>query len=568
MAALMLYSLVVASLVAGAARGLEASGWGRHSGRSRWLWAGCVVAILGVTGWGAVAPLTQAPDAPATGSGGLEVSVTPASGPAAVWPTVAVPAPPAPDLDPILARLWLAFSLVTVASLGVAGLRMHRRRRHWVRTDVGDDEVWVSDDTGPGVVGLLSPRVVVPRWVTALPPTDRSLVLQHEQAHIAARDPYLLAVGLTALVIVPWNPVVWWAVARLRAAVEVDCDRRVLRRSPDPVDYARLLVDVGQRRLRIPVGIAAFTRSPSLLERRIRTMLEPTPRRPVRTAVLSLLAVALVVGACSVERPSTPTELVDPVQADNEAGLFDGAPFAVSLRVDGNVVVGSVSDPETGEGIGNVQVFAPTLNVGTLSNMQGRFLLVNVPPGTHGLEFATRGGADTLRVVVSVDELTPEQEAAMREAREQQRAAVEAARAAGREVLPPAPGDQRVEVKPAFARADSSNPEVWRQLRSAMDRLRNEGPPPPVNAETYGALYITAADRTTGAAIEGLRIYLPELEIGTITNDEGGAILIRIPPGTWKVQVAPPGADFLEIPFVKEVEKGRTAVMELNVTGG
>jgi len=55
------------------------------------------------------------------------------------------------------------------------------------------------------------------------------MVIAHEQSHLAAHDPLLLIVALFLLVLMPWNLPLWWQLHRLRYAIEVDCDSRVLR---------------------------------------------------------------------------------------------------------------------------------------------------------------------------------------------------------------------------------------------------------------------------------------------------------------------------------------------------
>ena len=46
-------------------------------------------------------------------------------------------------------------------------------------------------------------------------------------------------------------------------------------------------------------------------------------------------------------------------------------------------VTGSVRDATNGQPIGGAQVSIPSLNIGALANNVGRYLLLNVPAGTH-----------------------------------------------------------------------------------------------------------------------------------------------------------------------------------------
>jgi TonB-dependent SusC/RagA subfamily outer membrane receptor len=165
--------------------------------------------------------------------------------------------------------------------------------------------VRVSGDVGPAVAGALRPQVVLPAW--ALDDPRLPVMLAHERAHVRAGDPLLLAAARAAAALLPWHPAVWWQLRRLRAAVEVDCDRRVLRaRAADARAYGALLLDVAARPT-AALPVLAMASSPTLLRRRIDVI---TTRRPahalLRAAVPATLAAALVALACETPRPTGP----------------------------------------------------------------------------------------------------------------------------------------------------------------------------------------------------------------------------------------------------------------------
>src|SRR5437762_13694747 len=51
------------------------------------------------------------------------------------------------------------------------------------------------------------------------------------------------------------------------------------------------------------------------------------------------------------------------------------------LRAQVGTIAGTVVDDATGQPMPSVQVFIPSRSIGSLTNAQGRFLLVNVPVG-------------------------------------------------------------------------------------------------------------------------------------------------------------------------------------------
>ncbi len=307
-AAWMAYSIVVALLLGLAAAALDRAarlyGW-----PSRWIWFGVLVGsvVAPVVAWFAGAE-------PASAGGG-EVQVL--LGPAVVQlasadagTTVSLLAAldwlrdRAAGLDAALLAGWIAASLAALIYVGIsAGVLIARRRRWWPEVLDGVP-VLVSRDTGPAVVGFLRSRIVVPDWALTADETLRRLMLTHEREHVRAGDPALLLAGIVALILMPWNGALWWQLRRLRLAVEMDCDARVLRRYPDVRRYGTLLLEVGRRSQGYRLPVTAFSEPRSFLARRIRRMTEPGRPRRVLWAVASLAAGAtVIVLACQTPIP-------------------------------------------------------------------------------------------------------------------------------------------------------------------------------------------------------------------------------------------------------------------------
>jgi bla regulator protein BlaR1 len=245
------------------------------------------------------------------------------------------PAPPAwrgptwTDLDGVLRWGWGLSSVVLLVVLGAAAARLAALRRGWRPTFVDGRLVLVADDVGPAVAGLWPPRIVIPGWALGLPECQQRLMLAHEEEHLQARDPWLLAGGAAALVLTPWNPVAWWLVRRLRLAVEMDCDARVLGRGHSTRDYGELMLQVGQHRAHLPLTATALGEPQSLLERRIRRMVARPPRwRWLGATAAAAFAAAALVAACEAPRPTAPqrppqaTGQVVPTESMGDALLF------------------------------------------------------------------------------------------------------------------------------------------------------------------------------------------------------------------------------------------------------
>ena len=209
------------------------------------------------------------------------------------------------DLGRVLVSLWVAASLVLALRWMIATLRLSWRSRSWRAGTLDGVAVLMTEDVGPAVSGVLRPRVLVPAWLTDLPERERSLVLMHEEEHVRARDPMLVAVARAARIVTPWNPVVWLLAARLVRAVELDCDRRVLKRTADVAGYGHTLLSVSARKPSRLIAAAAFAESEAPLRNRILAM--TTPPRTVSIlaiAAATVLGVVLLVGALGIPVPA------------------------------------------------------------------------------------------------------------------------------------------------------------------------------------------------------------------------------------------------------------------------
>jgi beta-lactamase regulating signal transducer with metallopeptidase domain len=205
------------------------------------------------------------------------------------------------QVDRPLAWLWAAATLVLLLRRTGAARRLCRHAAAWPERVVGGTRVRVSPDAGPAVMGVLSPTVVLPAWAVDDPRLD--LVLRHELAHVRAADPLLLAAAEALAVCMPWNPALWWQLGRLRAAVELDCDRRVLA-GTDVAAYGGLLLDVAGRAVTPPALALALGGRRTILERRIRLMTDRRPLPRVRAAAGLLAALAGVAAAALVPQPA------------------------------------------------------------------------------------------------------------------------------------------------------------------------------------------------------------------------------------------------------------------------
>lgn len=296
----MVYAIVVASVMALAATAVERGArLYRLPVRHVWLFAIAASAALPVLmRWWPTAPVPNH----ATRLVTLDAWTVPGQVVSGVGTRTA-------SLDQWLAAGWLVASLLVLVWVGWTWWRLRAERTKWRHGAIDGVRVLVSHAVGPAVVGVWRPAVVVPEWLLALPAEERRVALLHEREHVAAGDTRMLLAGLAAVIAMPWNPALWWLFARLRAAVEVDCDQRVLATGVAAGRYANLLLRARQRGGALLALTPALLEPRSLLSRRVMEMLPPSIRaRPWRAAGYLAGAAAMVLLACDTPGPQQLTE--------------------------------------------------------------------------------------------------------------------------------------------------------------------------------------------------------------------------------------------------------------------
>lgn len=206
--------------------------------------------------------------------------------------------------DSPLVLAWVLFSTLLLLSLLWSSWRLNRERSGWKHGTIGGASVLLSDDVGPAVLGVASATVVLPHWVLGLEKRVQRIIALHEREHIRGGDPWLLLLGLVALVLMPWNVALWWQMGRLRLALEADCDLRMIRGGVGVREYGLLLLEMHRRVRRRSLPALALTERQSSLSRRIKIMISEPRRRVSRVA--GALAIAAASGFLACEAPTPP----------------------------------------------------------------------------------------------------------------------------------------------------------------------------------------------------------------------------------------------------------------------
>lgn len=202
-----------------------------------------------------------------------------------------------------IAGFWVICTGVTLIWLARSLRQLRSARAEWHRSDGGEEEIYLTSSLGPGVTGVLRQRILLPRWVMGLPEEEREMIVLHEREHVRAGDNPLLAGAFALVILFPWILPLWWQFRRLRVAVELDCDRRVVRRCGEPRRYGELLIRVAEGSTLLPV--APFATGSSPLRRRIRSLAEgEPPGRPLTAALAGLAICGFMIAALALPVPT------------------------------------------------------------------------------------------------------------------------------------------------------------------------------------------------------------------------------------------------------------------------
>ena len=231
-----------------------------------------------------------------------------------------LPIPPSRTAARTAGIAWGAGSAAALAALSTVLVAVACARRRWPRRRLDGTDVYLSRRFGPALVGILAPKPVIPSWVLSAESSARGAILRHELEHARAHDPLALLYAALVAAAFPWSPAIWWMCRRLRAAIEIDCDQRVIASGIGAADYGALLLHTGSRS-HGRWGLApAMSQPASILERRLRTMNEKRKKLNAAHGALLATAALLALGiACDMPAPTQLEDAIDEVVAGDQA---------------------------------------------------------------------------------------------------------------------------------------------------------------------------------------------------------------------------------------------------------
>jgi TonB family protein len=169
--------------------------------------------------------------------------------------------------------------------------------------------------TGPAVVGVIRPRIVVPAdFETRYNEDERALMRLHERTHLLRQDARVVALAVLLRCLNWFNPLVHLAVRQLRIDQELACDAEVVAAMPDVKrTYAETMLKTQLAASpALPLGCLWPAGSRHPLAERIALLTAARPsraRRRLGACLVTGLTVASTAGAWAA-LPARPGEVI------------------------------------------------------------------------------------------------------------------------------------------------------------------------------------------------------------------------------------------------------------------
>jgi beta-lactamase regulating signal transducer with metallopeptidase domain len=187
------------------------------------------------------------------------------------------------EVAPLLLAAWLVGFLAALAVMWRAQAAFLREAR--------------AGRAGPAVVGVITPRLLMPPDDGRYSEQERALIRAHEREHIQRKDPRAGAVIAACQCLAWFNPLAHLAARLARLDQELACDAAVLRRHPGARSlYARTLLKTQLAGSALPLGCRWPARARHPLEVRVDLLRRP----PAEHDLVGAMTVAVGIAAAAL----------------------------------------------------------------------------------------------------------------------------------------------------------------------------------------------------------------------------------------------------------------------------
>ena len=266
---------------------------------------------------------------------------------------------PLPDIKIILSTVWLIGALGIMGFCSVQFILLKRKLSNAKKLS---GNVYVSDKiSAPFVFGLFVPRIYLP---DVLDKYEKEYVLLHERTHIRHGDWLIKIIGMFAVAVHWFNPLVWLAYKLFEQDIEMSCDESVVAKMDADLkqSYTMSIVSFAKksnakRYLVTPLGFSKVNFSKTEVTNRVKNIIS-FKQGKTATAVI-ITAVLLVIGAgCSLNPKTNGVSPDNRNEQETEATTEAQAEVTETKATETEYIVDKPSGEETGP-LWNIEVDGP-----------------------------------------------------------------------------------------------------------------------------------------------------------------------------------------------------------------
>ncbi len=149
--------------------------------------------------------------------------------------------------------------------------------------------------TTPMLIGLFRPNIYLPESSSS---EEKNYIILHELNHMKNLDVLWSFIATIVLCLYWFNPVIWISFFIFKKDIEVYCDERTLKYSPNKQDYARLLLKTATtHKGKFVLGTTALKSGNADIKRRIRYMAK-YKKPAVATIITSAILLSIISVSC------------------------------------------------------------------------------------------------------------------------------------------------------------------------------------------------------------------------------------------------------------------------------
>lgn len=227
-----------------------------------------------------------------------------------------------PDIKTTLSTVWLTGALGITAFCSVQFIMLKRQLRNSKHIS---GNVYVSDKiSAPFVFGLFIPRIYLP---DVLDKHEKEYILLHERTHIKHGDWLIKIIGMFAVAVHWFNPLVWLAYKLFEQDIEMNCDESVVEGMDADLKQAYTMSIVSfamqskaKRYLVTPLGFSKANISKTEVTNRVKNIINY--KKGKKATAIAITAVLLFVSAgCALNSKAVASS--EPEVTETEVSLTE-----------------------------------------------------------------------------------------------------------------------------------------------------------------------------------------------------------------------------------------------------